>query len=72
MTALKKLGENYKEEEKEVEVAGRKVIVRITTYAEGSQRVHAFFSDKNMLWLVKRNNELLKRIIELEKKEKGK
>ena len=69
---LHKLGEHYKEEEKEVEVAGRKVTIRITTYDKGSQRLYAYFSDKNSAWLVKRNNKLLKRIIELEKKERGK
>ena len=70
MRSGKRLGENYKEEEKEVEIAGRKVIVRVTTYDEGSQRLHAFFSDKNTTWLVKRNNELMRKIVELEK-EKG-
>ncbi len=67
MTALRKLGDKYKEEEKEMEIAGRKVIVRVITFESGKQRSHCFFSDRNIQWLTKRNNELSKQIVDLEK-----
>ena len=67
MTPFRKLGENYKEEEKEIEIGGRKVIVKVITYDKGSQRVHCFFSDRNISWLVKRNLELTRKIVEFEK-----
>lgn len=68
MPDLRMLGKVKKEDQEEVTLFERKIIVWIKEFESGVQRTGAFFADKNRIWLTKQNIELRRKIQELESK----